>query len=223
MQNDVFYLHMRIDFTRDLRVKILELQAKTESIFNECFSLAANETKYFTTGLMKPVKPIETYFKLKKRFWNIKGFSQVPDEVYFGAIHLFNRSLSIYEKKREEGKLDAYPKRNGKSSGLWFNRLNVPWKRTVFFETNIRKNGVVVDYNILFDRSESKIELKMPYLGKVVVKNYTGLDINLYEDKELRTVIFKEMRNERSMETNWYCELVFVDKISSFINLKTKD
>lgn len=219
--NKAYYVRLLPDLEDDLRNKLLLLQACTEIINNELFIMACHKTTYRKNGEIKTLRSFESFLKLKTRFGKTKFFPSVPNEVYLGAIHLFNLNVFKYLEKKREGKLDSYSKRNGKGTGCWFNRLNVPVRRSVLFELNLKVNRVEPNYNIRVNPEKNEVRLKLPTLGEVLLKNFTDMDLRIVMDKSLRSIHFIERKNETSIETNWYCELVFVDEVNDWLYLRT--
>lgn len=219
---EAYYVRLRPVFENDLRNKLLLLQACTEMINNELFILATHKTTYWKDGEIKTLRSFETFLKLKTRFSKVKWFPRIPNEVYLGAIHLFNVDVFKYLEKKKRGKLDSYSLQNGKAIGCWFNRLNVPTKRTVSFELNLKVNREFPDYNIRVYPEKNEIGIKLPALGEVVLKNFSDTDLGLVMDKPLRAIRFIEKKNEQSIETNWYCELLFVDEVKDWLYFKTR-
>lgn len=217
-----YYIKLHPVFKNDLRSKLLILQSGTEIINNELFILATSKSNYWENGDVGTVRSFETFLKLKTRFSESKWFPRLPNEVYLGAIHLFNRNVKLYLEKKRTGKLDSYPSKNGKATGRWFNRLNCPVRRTVLFELNLKRNGAFPDYRVVVLPEQSEIKIKLPVLGEVVLKNHRGVDLSIVMDKPLRSIRFVEKQNDRSMETNWYCELLFVDEVTDWLFLKTQ-
>lgn len=220
--NKAYYVKLQPVFGNSIRNKLLLLQACTEIINNELFVLATHETKYWKNGEMKTVRSFETFLKTRKRLSEARWFPHAPNEVYLGAIHLFNIDVLNYLKKKREGKLDSHATRSGKGTGYWFNRLNVPSKRSVLFELNLKVDRVEPDYKLMVYPEKNEVRLKLPALGEVVLKNFSGVDLGLVMDKPLRSIRFIERKNLQSVETNWYCELMFVDEVTDWLYLKTR-
>ena len=219
--NKAYYVKLNPMFDRDLRGKLLLLQSCIENIENELFVFATSKTKYWKNGEIETVRSFETFLKVKTRFSGVKWFPKVPNEIYLGAIRLFNRNIKTYLEKKRTNKLDSYALRNGKGTGCWFNRLNVPVKRTVLFELNLKVDRVEPDYNVRVNPEKNEVRLNLPFLGEVLLKNFSDIDLGIVIDKPLRAVRFIERKNETSMETNWYCDLMFVDEVIDWLYLKT--
>ena len=90
------------------------------------------------------------------------------------------------------------------------------------FELNLKLNREFPDYNIRVYPKKNEIRIKLPALGEVVLKNFSDTDLDLVMDKPLRAIRFIEKKNEQSIETNWYCELLFVDEVKDWLYFKTR-
>ena len=90
------------------------------------------------------------------------------------------------------------------------------------FELNLKVDRVEPDYNMRVYPEENEVRLTLPFLGEVLLKNFSDVDLGIVMDKPLRAVRFIERKNETSMETNWYCDLMFVDEVIDWLYLKTR-